>query len=167
MIIDKNKYLGILCKRKHDYESTGKSLRYKSTGNCLKCLIINNKKDYGDKYLYRNLSIEKRERYRQSQKRSKNKRKKKIAISHHLYYMQHAEYLKAYSKKYGKQDNVKIREKKKRDNLNDSYIKERLRAKGLRTKDVNSEMIEIQREIIITKRLLRDIKNYESNSKHA
>jgi len=34
--IPENKYLGKLCKRGHDWNGTGKSLRYKS-GACVKC----------------------------------------------------------------------------------------------------------------------------------
>lgn len=37
-------YLGSLCKRSHDYEGTGKSLRYKSRNDCVKCHRITTKK---------------------------------------------------------------------------------------------------------------------------
>jgi len=35
--MDPNKYLGTLCKRGHDYNGTGMSLRYKSKNNCVTC----------------------------------------------------------------------------------------------------------------------------------
>lgn len=37
-------YLGSLCKRGHDYESTGKSLRYKNRRDCIECHGITTKK---------------------------------------------------------------------------------------------------------------------------
>jgi len=37
MKIDDNKYLGKLCVHGHDYKNTGKSLRYKKFGRCIKC----------------------------------------------------------------------------------------------------------------------------------
>jgi hypothetical protein len=37
MKIDSNKYLGILCKRGHEYKNTGRTLRYKINGNCIEC----------------------------------------------------------------------------------------------------------------------------------
>jgi hypothetical protein len=40
--IDDNKYLGSLCKRKHNWNNTGKSLRYKSNGGCVECSKIVN-----------------------------------------------------------------------------------------------------------------------------
>ena len=37
-------YLGKLCKRGHDHEDTGKSLRYKSDRDCVECVAIRYKK---------------------------------------------------------------------------------------------------------------------------
>lgn len=34
-----NKYLGSLCKRGHDHEGTGKSLRYSNRGSCVECTV--------------------------------------------------------------------------------------------------------------------------------
>lgn len=34
-----NKYLGRLCRRGHDHEGTGKSLRYGNRGRCVKCAV--------------------------------------------------------------------------------------------------------------------------------
>jgi hypothetical protein len=35
--IDATHYLGKLCKRNHDHEGTGKSLRRRPSKNCLRC----------------------------------------------------------------------------------------------------------------------------------
>ena len=40
-------YLGSLCRRNHDYEGTGKSLRYKD-GNCFECTRARSKKWYSE-----------------------------------------------------------------------------------------------------------------------
>lgn len=43
MKIDTNKYLGTLCKRGHEYQNTGKSLRLKSNNDCVLCTKITKK----------------------------------------------------------------------------------------------------------------------------
>lgn len=48
-MIDENKYLGVLCKRGHEHENTGKSLRLRSTGDCILCAKLRNNRKYRDK----------------------------------------------------------------------------------------------------------------------
>jgi len=36
-MIKDSHYLGVLCKRGHDHEGTGQSVRFKSTGQCIEC----------------------------------------------------------------------------------------------------------------------------------
>ena len=45
MKIKDNMYLGTLCRRGHDYENTGKSLRYKIGGDCILCRRCYNRQD--------------------------------------------------------------------------------------------------------------------------
>lgn len=42
--INENKVLGVLCRKGHEYEDTGMSLRYKKGGRCVICKRINAKK---------------------------------------------------------------------------------------------------------------------------
>jgi hypothetical protein len=43
MEIPENKYLGVLCKRGHDYEGTGKSLKYNKGRGCCECFKMRQK----------------------------------------------------------------------------------------------------------------------------
>lgn len=40
MNIPENKYLGVLCKRGHDWQGTGKSLRYEKSHGCYECIKV-------------------------------------------------------------------------------------------------------------------------------
>ncbi len=67
---DESKYhLGSLCKRGHNHENTGKSLRYSNGGTCIQCVMLWHEKNrgYQDGYYRKNrekLTIKKKE-YRQ------------------------------------------------------------------------------------------------------
>lgn len=45
MINPEKYYLGKLCKRKHEYENTGKSLRYKPNRHCYECIKLRDKEN--------------------------------------------------------------------------------------------------------------------------
>ena len=54
MKIAENKYLGKLCKREHEFENTGKSLRFTNRG-CVKCQKIRSEKYYEENRVFANL----------------------------------------------------------------------------------------------------------------
>lgn len=43
-MIEQYQFLGRLCERGHEYENTGKTLRYKKSGSCVKCTQENRRK---------------------------------------------------------------------------------------------------------------------------
>ncbi len=43
-------YLGTLCKRGHEHEGTGKSLRYKNKSACTVCQLAHSRRRYREKY---------------------------------------------------------------------------------------------------------------------
>lgn len=66
-------------------------------------------------------------------------------------------------KKWVKNNPYKIKEKedRQRRNLNDGYIKNKLRRKGFTTELENNDLIEVQRLLIKTKRLCKTLQNSE------
>ena len=88
--------LGSLCKREHDYEGTGKSLRYKCSNNCIECHAISTKK-------YREDNKEKIKEYNEEIKELKCKNAK-------VYYEQNKEKIKNRVNKYREDNKEKIKE---------------------------------------------------------
>ncbi len=129
---DKSKfYLGNLCKRGHDYEGSGQSLRYLSNNNCRACEALHHKR-----------SPERLELNRAYKSRNKEKIKFKDAL-----------YRKLNKAKYLKLD------KTNRMGLSDNYIKRLIMSsEDLKYKFITSEMIELKREQLTIYRGLKQLK---------
>ncbi|MCP4984636.1 MAG: hypothetical protein GY928_00835 [Colwellia sp.] len=127
-----NKYLGTLCKRGHDYEGTGKSLRYNSKACCL-CQKEKSHKFYKDNKerldkvnkqwaldhpertkqvhkKYRDANKDKRryyrqinkKRYRETQKIWKEKNRERVTRNQQAWYVKNREEIKKRSSDYAK-----------------------------------------------------------------
>ena len=93
-------YLGTLCKRGHDWEGTGKSLRNKRGRECLLCKIITNKKHMQTDSAKKRAAARSRKYYhKNSEKVSK---RTKIYNQKESVKKKHNEYVKKYYKKNGK-----------------------------------------------------------------
>lgn len=151
---DKDKfYLGKLCIRGHDYNGTGKNLRYKSNSNCVECRIYYGTTDAGKesrrKYYKRNkVDIQREKRIDYIKNRdSVRKRSKEYYIANiqkarerqKLYYYKNKDKIVAYQKIY---------EKKQRENNSQSAIRNRLR------KRINHAL----REYSLTGKIMSSIK---------
>ena len=123
-------YLGKLCKRGHDYDGTGKSLRYMSH-NCVEC-IKNYRKENADKLkeYIKNYRKENPEKLKEYRKNNADKAK---------------EYSKEYHSKISKE-------------LTDVYLRSQLAKNGLKSNKVTHEMIEVKRQQLIIFRGIRDIR---------
>jgi len=98
MEIPEGKYLGRLCRRGHDWNGTGQSLRYKNGGKCTRCIIKNtrkyqqeNKEKYSEqrrKYRQENKEkiSEKNRKYRQENKDEirKHRQENKVEINNYM-----------------------------------------------------------------------------------
>jgi len=89
-IISTNKYLGSLCKRGHDWNSTGKSLRYKTSRECIEC-----NKEYQQSEKHK----EARRKYEQSEKVKEVKRN---------YYQGNKEIISKKQRKYRQKNREKL-----------------------------------------------------------
>ena len=131
-------YLGKLCKRGHDYDGTGKSLRYMSH-NCVEC-IKNYRKENADKlkeYIknYRKENPEKLKEYRKN----------------------NADKIKKYSE--NNQARQKERNAKEISFLDNNYVKKLITAQlKIERLKILPEMIELKREQLM---LFREIKQYK------
>jgi hypothetical protein len=138
MNFDKTKfYLGKLCKRKHQWQNTGKSLRKTKKRICNECVLLlsrrwtknypNKKKEHNKKWRLKNLEYD--------------KSRKKI---HYI------ENKKQTCKRQA------IHYKKQIDNLEDQYIKHLIMSNkifpSLSRKDITREMIQIKQIILKIKR---------------
>ena len=131
-------YLGKLCKRGHDYDGTGKSLRYMSH-NCVEC-IKNYRKENADKlkeYIknYRKENAEKLKEYRKN----------------------NADKIKKYSE--NNQARQKERNAKEISFLDNNYVKKLITAQlKIERLKILPETIELKREQLM---LFREIKQYK------
>lgn len=92
MNILENKYLGKLCKRGHNWNETGKSLKYKS-GGCCECVITR-----AEEYYYNNKT------------KIINKGKEYQKEYYHVHKDKIREYMKSYQKEYYKKCKAKKRQ---------------------------------------------------------
>ncbi len=175
MIIPDNKYLGTLCKRGHDWEGTGKSLRYEKQGggSCIECQNNHHKIKYAlnkDKYKKKT-----REYYRANKERISGRakifrfnNKEKIKKDKHEYHKKNRERLIIIARDWHKNNRRRVNElgrirynipknkekikkiyEKNRELLGDSYVKNSLRnslrKRGLKIKNVPQDLIELKR----------------------
>lgn len=161
MKLPKNRYLGKLCKRGHDYKGTGKSLRIKprSTSTCTECRL-----SYQRKWKKRNLeqAIEATKRWRRNNPGYSTRYNRE-------YRKKYGARVKALSKIYARTCRVnhpevfKEREKKafakKSSNLTDGYIRSVLvrcdSGKNELRKQLPQELIEVKRLQIQIQRFIR------------
>lgn len=156
--IPEGKYLGTLCKRGHDWEGTGKSLRYKN-GDCVKCAYKQGglwKKENKDKVKVISHNSRKRnadtirkynKNYREAHKEIINKWKCINA-------KKHIDKTRIRSNRWSR-NNIK--------NLGDSYIKGKI-AESFRYKEkvyithaeIPQELVEAHRIILKIKRKLKE-----------
>jgi hypothetical protein len=94
-------YLGTLCKRGHEWEKSGKSLRYKSIRTCFQCNQIKNKKQVENKY-FKKYYIENKKKLSNQQKKNRKKNKHKIAEFQHEYYQKNRTKLDSSSRQWAK-----------------------------------------------------------------
>jgi len=164
-MIKENHYLGGLCKQGHDYEGTGKSLRYRSTRQCRKCLLLRNQDEEYKEYKYlsnKKLRESNRERYNNYSNKSyhkhiiKNRIKAKARansekdirkIRFKKWLSNHQESYKLYSQKIRKESSKELK---------DSYIVGQLTLRStLKAKDIPQELIEIKRLQLKLYRLIK------------
>jgi len=90
-------YLGKLCPHKHEHGDTGQSLRYCSTGRCVVCKNINNKKYNNPEY----------------QKAYRKANRDKLRKYHRAYYLNNIKALKEYGRNYYLQNREKLLARKR------------------------------------------------------
>lgn len=152
-------YLGKLCKRGHDYDGTGSSLRVNSHHQCLACKRKyerewSGEKWKGDKEYY--------VKYRQSDKCKAYEKKRRGTLKHKKYM---AKYTKTYRckeqhKKYAESDKGKAARgkiaKRQIGNLEDIYIKRLLRKNCFMP--IPFEMVVLKRSQLLLHRGIKKLK---------
>lgn len=131
-------YLGKLCKRNHDWASTGQSLRYlKGTGNCVECYRTrrqenpSREKEYSQKYREQNRELIREKRLRNIEQERKqslkywHKNKERLNTLKKEYYYKNqvrfSEYRKSYKQTFlGKLSN-KISGQRRRATLRNAF----------------------------------------------
>jgi len=167
--IPKGKYLGTLCKRGHEWENSGGSLRLSSTRNCVYCMALRRKTKKYKELQYRSgvkLRRLNRDRYNgyarthyhahleESRAKGRNRgRKEKAvrAVRYKKYYALNRESI-----------NCKNREQRKKASvgLDDSYIRQILCLRSkIKAEDIPRELIDLKRITLKIKRLLWEIQN--------
>ncbi len=161
--IPENKYLGTLCKRGHDYEGTGKSLRYIIGHECMKCKITKTKIRRENNYeeaLRKGRDTHKRNKIKNNITRKKyaDKNRESINSKRRIYYLKN-EKLTAKTYYYNNRDKINKRLRKYRHNLNDAYVASIVtRHTSLKNKDIPKSFIEAYRSFLLLKRYLKKIK---------
>jgi hypothetical protein len=172
-------YLGKLCKRGHDYDGTGKSLRYMSH-NCVECIKISRalyQKENAEKLKeyrknYRKENAEKLKEYRKNNADKAKEYRKNNADKAKEYRKINAEKLKEYIKNYRKENPDKIKKhsennqaRQKERNakeisfLDNNYVKKLITAQlKIERLKILPETIELKREQLM---LFREIKQYK------
>jgi 5-methylcytosine-specific restriction endonuclease McrA len=122
--------LGKLCKRGHEYEGTGKTLRYVSNNVCIECHKLTVRK-------HREKNIEK---YRENDKRYREENRERYIENGKKYYKENKERLLASNKKYREENAERISQNNKQwrdENLD--YVKERMKKWNEENKDRKNE----------------------------
>ena len=162
-------YLGKLCKRGHDYDGTGKSLRYIGV-SCVECTriagelyrknnqvrIVQYKKDYRKKNHNKLYEVDKK--YREENP-------DQCRAYYTKYREENPNKVKKIKKKWAKENSDKVREfhRKQTLELSENYVKSRITSNLKIERDkIPPEMIEIKREQIM---LHREIKQYKKEIK--
>lgn len=180
-IISDNKYLGSLCKRGHDWEGTGQSLRRKGNSNCIAC-----EKEYDRMPEIR----ERRNEYnRQYRKIPANKKRTKTYQAlpkqrerSRAYYQEHKEEITVYykqrrklphviechkksNKKHRSKPGVREREtfliRKARHEYKDWYIRNYLKHFGFPKEAITPALIETKRAQLQLARSIRERRHAE------
>lgn len=108
-IFDKNKFfLGRLCPHDHSWSGFAKSLRYKSTGDCVECKKLANKRYF--KTWWKKLKQENPEKAKAHSIAWQKRNPEKARTQQKQWRKRNPEKVKAYSKKYreNKSDDYKI-----------------------------------------------------------
>jgi len=140
MDIPKGKYLGTLCKRGHEWENSGKSLRFRS--DCLECKRIRgliNREGYKDRC--NELARIRRDNayYKKEWVIRRESTKKWLAVNPNYY---------------------RERSVRERISLADPYIKRSIIQKSkLKFKDVPLQLVELKRIHMKISRLIKEMKN--------
>ena len=133
MNIPENQYLGRLCRRGHDYEGTGKSLRNKNK-LCVECVRIKSRVDHQK----RKGAVWYKKSKRESDKRYKSTERGALVT-------------KCLSRK---------RDARDRSELGTAYIKRILIQKTpLKFKNIPQELVELKRASLLLNRTIREIEN--------
>jgi len=148
-------YLGTLCNHGHDYQGTGKSLRYKKTAKCVVCRKEMRKRYYEksrDKAIEYNKQWYKENKNKVSEygKRYREENRDKVS-----------EYQRRYQKRYSEKNKGKVLELKKRSReaLKDHYVKTLISNQfDIRTDKIPPELVEFKRHLVKKYRIMRDIK---------
>ena len=172
MNIPDNKYLGSLCKRGHDYEGTGKSLRYAS-GECFKCQH-ERRVEYFHKPQNKKHQQEYNREYRQrpeSKERHREYVQKPEVVERQREYQrewrrkpENKEYHRKYSRKYYHKPEVKERQRERMleytrnsiGKLTDYYVRGLImQSSPLTREDITQGLIDSYRICIIADRAVR------------
>jgi len=162
--IPEGKYLGGICKRGHDWNGTGKSLRYKTSKGCIECNYItglnyfyNNRKKCNEKtrkYWARNNEkkrARKRELYSQDPERHKRYSRKSYYANIECIREKKRKWRKLHRKEAREYDNKRYKE------LPDCVVKQMICQKtNLRAKDIPQDHVEWERARIKTNRLIKE-----------
>ena len=156
MKISKGKYLGKLCKRKHEWGNTGKTMRTIVNNSCIKCTLI-----YNVTYREKNkllLAKKRRDTWKNREGRIRIKAYKKEYRDRNL------ERWKKLSYKYSHTKNAIRRNNeagaKGRETLSDNYIKNSI----LHYSDAPDWLVELKRIHIKITRLIKERINEEKQS---
>ena len=175
MDIPENMYLGSLCKNNHDWESTGKSLRYKINRACKQCSsklsVINSRKRLAKMSPEAILKLKEQKNAYDKVYRQKNAEKKQAhdKIYGKLYYVRNKDKMLEYQKiwRENNPDKYKSQQEKgdrvKVDKLTDGYIKNILRNRVKKTNikaniEITQDLIDAERQYILLRRLKQQIK---------
>jgi len=134
-------YLGTLCKRGHDHEGTGKSLREKRRGHCYVCKLA-------DVVLWKERHPERAKKIKiESRKRHKEKNKERECEDTRRWRLNNLEKSRAISRRCQRNASA---------NLTDGYVRKLLTVKSsLRRKDFPQDLVDAKREVIKLERTIK------------
>jgi len=166
-------YLGSLCKRGHDYDGTGQSLRYMSCVSCRPCVEC--VKVYGELYkkenreknreYHKKLYKENPEKYKKKNRKYRKENPDKCRELDRKYRKENLDKYVEYNIKYRKENPEKNRESSRKETLelSKNYIENRIcLTLKIEREKITPEMIELKREQLM---FFREIQQYKKEIK--
>lgn len=166
--VPEGRYLGILCKRKHDWEDTGKSLRYKrkvKVGPCVFCERLTNTKRY--EAHKEKILLKKRNRYSKNRERLcerarvlyKENKERRCEVSRKNYLKNRKKIQRnrsVYASNPVNKARARARQRAYSETLTGGYVRKRLTEDmNIKARDVSEELVELKRAQLKLSRLLK------------